>query len=239
MMKTISFEIIYGKNQEIHQNGYVEVPDDVNEDVEWFYYDKQGFAQPREFTHHDGIGITQIGATDEQQAEVDKFLQLVNVDLVDWVVDTIVTSEEDENETYMKGDLIVHINDGCQFEWTDFEIWVGDVEVVGMASVHTGKAEWFSWDGFECDDFSQTNMVGEVANTEDEVKWLYNWCLIKDFLEKVDISQELKNPSPRIITYGAEDIRLKLYVNCSVHNRDPDNYRFDDSLGCYVKYREW
>ena len=239
-MKTIRFEIIYAKNHNIHQNGYVEVPDDESEEVEWFYYNQEGFEQPREFTHHDSIGITQIGATDEQQAEIDRFLELVNVDLVDWVTDTIVISEEDENETYFKGNLIIHINDGGQFDWTDFEIWCGDVEVMGIAPVNTGKPEWYTWDGFECyDDFEKTNGVGEVAETTEQLIYLYRWCLIKDFLEKVDISKELKRQEPRIITYGAEDIRLKLYVNCSVHNRDPDNYRFDDSIGCYVKYREW
>lgn len=111
-MKTIEFEIIYNPNPQIHQNGYVEVPLNEDETVEWYFYNQSGMTQPREFTHHDGIGITQIGATEEQQAEIDKFLEIVHVDLVDWVQDVIVLSEEDENDTYTKGDLTIHVNDG-------------------------------------------------------------------------------------------------------------------------------
>ena len=116
-MKTIRFEICYAKNPQIHQNGYVEVPDGIDEVEEWFFYDQSGNVRSRMFTHHDGIGIDQIGATSEQQREIDKFLELVCVDLTDFVVDTIVWSEEDENETYVRGDLIIQINDGkCSYE---------------------------------------------------------------------------------------------------------------------------
>ena len=31
--------------------------DDEDEMPEWFHYDQQGFAVPREFTHHDGIDV--------------------------------------------------------------------------------------------------------------------------------------------------------------------------------------
>ena len=72
MVKTICFEIVYGKNQQIHQNGYVEIPDDENEEVEWVYFDQQGFEQSNQFTHHDGVGLTM---TDEQYAEIELLIE--------------------------------------------------------------------------------------------------------------------------------------------------------------------
>lgn len=115
-MKTIEFEIISSKNPQISQMGYVEVPADEEEMPEWFYYDQSGIPQPRMFTHHDGIGINQIGATDEQEKELDEFLNQVQFELVDFVDDTILLSEEDEHKTYQKGDLIIKINGGAVFE---------------------------------------------------------------------------------------------------------------------------
>lgn len=109
MSKTIRFEIQSKENPQIHQNGFVEVPNNAEETPEWYYYDSQGFAIPRVFTHHDGVGIR---ATDEQNTEVDKFLEYVNYTYADWVQDVILTAEEDENKTYTKGGLIIQINDG-------------------------------------------------------------------------------------------------------------------------------
>lgn len=115
-MKTIEFEVIFSKNPQIHQEGYVEVPADAEEEVEWFYYNQSGMPQPRMFTHHDGIGISQIGATDEQEKEIDEFLHQIQFDYVDYVDDIIILSEEDEHKTYHKGDLIIKINGGAMEE---------------------------------------------------------------------------------------------------------------------------
>ena len=115
-MKTIDFEIIFAKNPQISQRGYVEVPADEEEDVEWFYYNQSGMPQPRMFTHHDEIGISQIGATDEQEEELDEFLSQVQFEYVDFVDNIILLSEEDENRTYKKGDIIIKINDGAKME---------------------------------------------------------------------------------------------------------------------------
>ena len=109
-MKTIYFKIISKKNREVYQEGYVEIPDDVEESADWFYYDQTGMVQPRMFTNHDGIGISQIGATFEQEQEISEFLQEVQYDYVDWVNDVILNSEEDEHETYEKGNLKIIIN---------------------------------------------------------------------------------------------------------------------------------
>ena len=74
-MNTIYFKIISKKNREVYQEGYVEIPYDVEEQEEWFYYNQSGMVQPRMFTHHDGIGIKQIGATFDKEQEISKFLQ--------------------------------------------------------------------------------------------------------------------------------------------------------------------
>ena len=115
-MKTIEFKISSIKNPQIHQDGYVEVPSDENEMPEWFYYNQTGMAQPREFTHHDGIGITQIGATDEQLAELDAFDLAIHRDFVDWVNEVILLSRESDNRTYRKGDIVIKINEGAKLD---------------------------------------------------------------------------------------------------------------------------
>ena len=109
-MREINFKIISKKNREVYQEGYVEIPDDVEDPSEWFYYNQTGMVQPRMFTHHDGIGISQIGATFEQEQEISEFLQEVECDYVDWVEDVILNSEEDETGTFEKGNLKIIIN---------------------------------------------------------------------------------------------------------------------------------
>lgn len=113
-MQTINFEIIYQPNPQIHQNGFVEAPDDIEELPNWFYYDQSGIAQPREFTHHDGVGISQIGATEEQTSEIDRFLYLIHFELVDFVNDTILLAFEDERTSFVKGDILIKINGGSE-----------------------------------------------------------------------------------------------------------------------------
>ena len=108
----IEFQIRYAKNEQIYMNGFVEFElneDEEETDVEWSYYDQNGFAIPRQFVHHDGVELT---PTDEQNAEMDAFLEAVNVDYVDYVQDVIMTSNEKEEETYRRGDIIIDINGG-------------------------------------------------------------------------------------------------------------------------------
>ena len=60
-------------------------------------------------------------------------------------------------------------------EFVNFNLNLDKVQILGYMNTSSKELEWYSWDGFECyDDFSKTNMVGEVANTEDEVKYLYH-----------------------------------------------------------------
>lgn len=116
-MKTIEFEIIYAKNDNVHQDGFVEVPEDVEKFPEWFYVGNDGMPQPREFTHHDEIGIDQIGATEEQLAEIEHFKMQIHVEFPDYVNEVILTADEDEHRTCVKGDLIININGGAKLEW--------------------------------------------------------------------------------------------------------------------------
>ena len=103
-------------------------------------------------------------------------------------------------------------------EWIDFEIWMDEVQIVGYMGDVAQELQFISWDGFECyDDFERTNAIGETAESESEVMYLLKWCLIKDFLSKVDIRPTLLENMDRTatITYGAEDFRITLYINHS------------------------
>lgn len=125
-MKTIEFQILYNKNNDIHQEGYVEVPSDVEELPEWFYYDQNGFVVPREFTHHDGIGLTQIGATAEQESELQRFYEIVHLEEVDFIDEVILTADEDEHRTYIRDDITIIVNDGAKAELEIFPSTDGD-----------------------------------------------------------------------------------------------------------------
>lgn len=110
MIQKINFKIVYVLNPDIYQMGYIEFDDECEDsEVEWYYFDEQGFVIPREFTHHDGVGVS---ITEEQSHEVDRFLELIHVELVDWVEGVICLSDVDENSTTQQDDLIIIINDG-------------------------------------------------------------------------------------------------------------------------------
>lgn len=110
-MRIIHFKIESKKNRNIYQSGYVEIPDDIEESADWFYYNQTGMAQPSEFTHHDEIGVTQIGATNAQIQEIDSFLEQIHVEHVEWVHEIILNAEENEQGIYKKGDLKIVINE--------------------------------------------------------------------------------------------------------------------------------
>lgn len=124
-MKTIFFKIISNENENIYQEGYVEVPDDVEELPEWFYYNQEGSAQPQIFTNHDEIGLTQIGATPEQEAELESFWKALDNDVI-FIDDVILTAEEDENRTYVRNDITIIVNEGAKMECEVTETNDGD-----------------------------------------------------------------------------------------------------------------
>jgi len=106
-------------------------------------------------------------------------------------------------------------------DWIDFEIWMDDVSVLGYMDDEEQELNWMSWDGLECyDDFSRTNAVGDIANTEDEARYLLKWCMIQDFLSKVDIREQLLNHKYESITVTYGDglynlFKIELYINSS------------------------
>lgn len=100
-----NFEIRSIMNKNVYQKGYVEIPNDVEIEVDWFYENQSGLSQAREFTHHDGIGLSQIGATEEQEFEIEEFLHEVHES--EWVTDVILNFE---SGTYRKGNLVVTID---------------------------------------------------------------------------------------------------------------------------------
>lgn len=103
-MEIKNFKIKSIRNPNIHQNGYVEIPNDVETEADWFYENQSGLSQTREFTHHDEIGLTQIGATEEQEFEIEEFLNEVHQE---WVTDTVLNFDKG---TYTKGDLVITID---------------------------------------------------------------------------------------------------------------------------------
>lgn len=107
-MKTVYFKIESTKNPQIYQEGYVEIPEDIEEPCEWYYYDQTGMTQSRPFTHHDGVGLT---ATEEQNYEIEQFKELVQYELVDFVNEVILNAEEDEHETYKKRNIKITMGD--------------------------------------------------------------------------------------------------------------------------------
>ena len=108
MNKTIEFEIICEENPQIHQKGYVEVPEDENEFADYYYEDDNGFALPKLHTIHDGAGWK---ITEEERAEVEAFERLVAVEGIhlDFLIET---SEEDDRCTYSHKGIEIRINGG-------------------------------------------------------------------------------------------------------------------------------
>ena len=109
-MKTINFQIIYAKNEEVYQEGYVEIPDDITESSEWHYFTETGLEAFGMYTIHEGIITSPRGATDDQIAEVDDFKLSVQHEYCDYIDAVIYDAIEREKETYTKGDLIIKIN---------------------------------------------------------------------------------------------------------------------------------
>ena len=126
--------------------------------------------------------------------------------------------------------------------WIDFEIWCSDVQVIGYMADDDHKLQWIGHDGLECyDDFSKTNPVGETANNHREFETLYRWCLIQNFLEKVDITSTLAEHvhDNIIVTYGNQfdEVQIKLYINSSEFDQG-DGWGYDDQLDAFVKIME-
>lgn len=132
--------------------------------------------------------------------------------------------------------------------WVDFEIWLGNVQVMGYMNsrdAHELDAlQFFGADGLECyNDFSKTNYVGETAHTTEEVFYLLKWCLIQDWLEKTDVASTIAEHAldEVVVEYGAfpsnddgMDAKLELLINCSKIQQG-EYQKFNTDLEVYVK----
>lgn len=199
-MKTIKFKIISNKNENIYQEGYVEIPKDIEEMPEWFYYDQQGFAIPRVFTHHDDVELT---ATDEQIAEVEEFNEAI-MDEIDFINDAILTADEDENRTYVSNNITIIVNDGakmelvCKINYDPNDLTFGDMNFYALISFKfNGKT--IKWD---------EDLLIELA---DEIDSTY---------AGEDRYKIINNQTIEIEIYDGYDEDLKEYVGLSGHNEE-------------------
>ena len=202
-MKTINFKIISNKNENIYQEGYVEVPEDVEEMPEWFYYDQNGFAIPRVFTHHDEIGLTKIGATDEQASDIEEFNRVI-MDEIDFINDAILNAEEDENRTYVRNNITIIVNDGAKMELvceTNYDLndfTFGDMNFYALMSFKfNGKT--IEWD---------EDLLKELAD------------LIDSTYAGEDRYKIIDNQTIEIEIYDGYDNDLEEYVGLSGHNEE-------------------
>ena len=156
---TVHFKIVSNKNENVYIEGYVDINDEEAEDVEWYYYDAQGFATQHMFVEHNQVDGFK-GPTYEQQVEIDTFRDDYAADAL-WIDECILQSEEDENRTYLRENCTLIINEGakmeCEIREPDAFLNMGDyvVEVipffngkrVGIASYMAETFEEFDpWD---------------------------------------------------------------------------------------------
>lgn len=114
---SVDFKVLWNKNPQVYSEGYINIPAEECEDsdIEWYYYDNQGFTTPHGCIKHDGVDIT--GATYEQNWEIAQFKD----DWMDdsfWIDECICQSDADENRTYVRENCTLIINKGAKMECT-------------------------------------------------------------------------------------------------------------------------
>lgn len=107
----INFKILSNK-YDISVEGYVTINDEDGENVDWHYWNGNGY-QSRPFYHHDGEKIT--GLTGEQNNEIDEFIKNYSDDSL-WIDTMIVQSNENENRTFVRENCTLIINEGAKME---------------------------------------------------------------------------------------------------------------------------
>ena len=104
-------KIIYFKieNKNCIEKGYVEIYDDDFYMPDWYYWKNgEGYVQ-QEIVEHKREEIT--GLTYEQLCEIEYFKELVNNVYVDWILEFIFMSDEDEFDELKIGELTVKVGD--------------------------------------------------------------------------------------------------------------------------------
>ena len=102
--KTIYFKI---ENRNCEQKGYVGIYENDEYMPEFYYWNYNTGYQPQEIIHHKREEIG--GLTGEQIDEVEEFKQLVNNTYVDWILEFIFMSDEDEVDKLKIGDVTVKV----------------------------------------------------------------------------------------------------------------------------------
>ena len=102
--KTIYFKI---ENRNCEEKGYVGIYENDEYMPEFYYWNYNTGYQPQEIIHHKREEIG--GLTDEQIDEIEEFKQLVNNTYVDWILEFIFMSDEDEVDKLKIGDVTVKV----------------------------------------------------------------------------------------------------------------------------------
>lgn len=165
----INFKIVSNENEEVYIEGYVNIPSDECEDeeIDWYYFDSQGFATPQMFIEHDGVDGFK-GATDRQKEEIRQFLIDYREDSF-WINTVICQSNEDENRTHVRENVTLIINEGAKMECEIKEPhnYRGDF-VVEVIPRFNGKfinlAKYMSETGETFDPYSECDEYSTIEN---------------------------------------------------------------------------
>ena len=113
---SIDFKVQWNKNPKVYFEGYVNIPSDdcEDEEIEWYYYDANGFATSQKFIEHEGVDGFK-GSTDEQEFEIVQFNDEFLADSF-WIDECICQSNADENRIYVRENITLIINEGAKME---------------------------------------------------------------------------------------------------------------------------
>ena len=103
---TIYFKI---ENKNCEETGYVEIYEDDEYMPEFYYWNCSTGYQCQEKIYHKREKIT--GLTDEQIEQIEEFKILVNNTYVDWILEFIFSSDEDEVDEMKIGELTVKVGE--------------------------------------------------------------------------------------------------------------------------------
>ena len=204
----VNFKIISNQNEDLYVEGYVTINDEDAEDVDWYYWNGNGYDSQRTI-FHDGVQIS--GATWEQENEIAQF----ESDLADdcfFIDEVILQSEEDENRTYVREKCTLIINEGAKMECEIIENVDPEMEyVVKLIPKFNGElvelAEYMSATGEEFDPYDE-NGYCEIKNGHiffEISKSYFDEELREEELEL--INEELCRIYARSLTY-----KLRIYA---------------------------
>lgn len=110
--ETIYFKIVSNKNENVYTEGFVNINDEEAVDVDWHYWTGNGY-QYSPFYHHDQEEIT--GLTDQQNAEIDEFINDYRDDAL-WIDTCILQCSDEDDLTYIRENCTLIINDGAKMK---------------------------------------------------------------------------------------------------------------------------